>query len=71
MLSSYINCLANAGFALEEGREPPANDLLADQQPLYTLLTLRPVQRGSRLQRSARGSIVEREAPRSTPLLQL
>jgi hypothetical protein len=36
MMSTYLNALAAAGFALESSREPPAGDLLAAQQPLYT-----------------------------------
>jgi SAM-dependent methyltransferase len=36
MMSTYLNALAAAGFALESSREPSAGDLLAAQQPLYT-----------------------------------
>ena len=34
-LSTYLNALARAGFALEAVDEPPANEDLASQQPLY------------------------------------
>ncbi len=35
-LSTYLNSLVSAGFHLEEVREPEADALLAEQQPLYT-----------------------------------
>jgi len=34
--STYLTALHNAGFHLEEAIEPQANDLLAQQQPLYS-----------------------------------
>ena len=34
-LSTYLNSLADAGFAIERAEEPMANDMLAQQQPLY------------------------------------
>ena len=36
MLATYLNALSRAGFAIEACAEPPAGDLLATQQPLYT-----------------------------------
>ena len=36
MLSTYLNALSEAGFEVEECREPRADGLLAEQQPLYT-----------------------------------
>ena len=35
MLSTYLTALADAGFQLEEALEPRADQLLAEQQPLY------------------------------------
>lgn len=35
MMSTYLNSLSRAGFVIEEAAEPIANDLLAQQQPLY------------------------------------
>lgn len=35
-LSAYLNSLAGAGFAIERAEEPIANQLLAQQQPLYS-----------------------------------
>jgi len=35
-MSTYLNSLHAAGFVIEEATEPAANELLAQQQPLYT-----------------------------------
>jgi len=35
-MSTYLNSLHAAGFVIEEAAEPAANELLAQQQPLYT-----------------------------------
>ncbi len=35
MLSTYLNALTAAGFAIEHTEEPAADELLATQQPLY------------------------------------
>ena len=35
MMSTYLNALVAAGFVIEETLEPMANELLAQQQPLY------------------------------------
>jgi ubiquinone/menaquinone biosynthesis C-methylase UbiE len=34
-LSTYLNAIVRAGFALDAVREPPASPLLFEQQPLY------------------------------------
>lgn len=35
-LSTYLNSLHDHGFAVERAQEPQANELLAEQQPLYS-----------------------------------
>jgi ubiquinone/menaquinone biosynthesis C-methylase UbiE len=39
-VSTYLNALVTAGFALEEVVEPRASALLAEQQPLYAVVPL-------------------------------